>query len=169
MLYRFLIVFILIVYGCTNQKKETSDFQIEEQSKGEIEKIVHSIGEVLNADAKKLINPWQEYHSIETVIGEYYNILPDEALLKAKNLSNLTQQLRDSIRIKRFNQPDIKIRLNILNNTALRLADMENIPEIENDEIKTEVRNLINAFSSINSKVNNIVNKENLENQLSGF
>ncbi len=169
MIYKILFILLFVIYGCSNQKKDQSSSLIEQQSKVEIEKITHSIGEVLNPDAKKLIERWKEYHSVEETIIEYYNITPIDALSKAKALSELTQQLKDSIRIKQFDKPDIKIRLNVLHNTALRLTDMENISEIENEEIKLEVSNLVKAFSSINNKINNTINKRKLEEQLTRF
>ena len=77
--------------------------------------------------------------------------------------------MKDSIRIPSFDRPDIKIRLNVLYNNTLRLADMENISSIETQEIKTEISNILSAFSAINSKINNLTNQKYLEKQLSDF
>jgi uncharacterized membrane-anchored protein len=90
-------------------------------------------------------------------------------LLKAKSLSDRAQELKDSIRIPAFDRPDIKIRLNVLYNHTLRLMDMENISSIKTQEIKTEITNILNAFSAINSKINNLTNQQYIEKQLLDF
>ena len=77
--------------------------------------------------------------------------------------------MKDSIRIPSFDRPDIKIRLNVLYNHTLRLADMDNISSIEIQEVKTEISNILDAFSAINSKINNLTNQQYLEKQLLDF
>lgn len=169
MFYRIFIISTLLLFACTKANKKDQEDQPEIISENSNTKITHSLGEVLNPQARKVIETWNEYAAVENIINEYYNISTTKALSNAQELSNATQQLRDSIRVERFKEADLKIRLNVLHNSALRLNDMREIPEIDEKEIKTEVSNLINTFTSITSKLNNVVNQKNLEKELINF
>ena len=68
-----------------------------------------------------------------------------------------------------FKTPSVKIRLNVLNNEALRLFDMDSIPNITNKEVIHETKNIVNAFNALNIKINNEVNKNLITKDLSGF
>ena len=46
---------------------------------------------------------------------------------------------------------------------------METIKTIKSEEIKTEVTNINDAFSAINSKINNILAQQNIEKELVNF
>lgn len=166
MLNRLLIILLFLSFGCSNSNKNRSESQIDTISGNESVNITHSIGEVLSPEAREIVESWKEYSQVENMITDYYNISIEQAIINSKELSNATLQLKDSIRVERFKQPDLRIRLNILNNIALRLNDMEQIPQIGEEEVKNEVGNLVRVFSSINSKLNNIVSQENLEKEL---
>ena len=56
-----------------------------------------------------------------------------------------------------------------LHNETLRLADMETIPSITESEVIEENNNILDAYSALNLKINNIVNQENLNQELSSF
>ena len=167
--FRIVIIISLVVLGCRNSDKGTQEDQSGKSTTDTSAKISHAIGEVLSPEARKLIDNWQEYATVETIMGEYYNISVSDAIANAKRLSDATQQLKDSIRVDRFKEPDLKIRLNILNNIALRLNDINQIPEIDDKEIEEEVTNLIDVFTSITSKLNNTLNQEALEKDLKTF
>jgi hypothetical protein len=168
MLKKFLILFLLFstITACKNAKKNKAETQLETTKVTTEFKITNSLGETLNKDSRNLVEDWPEYKELDEIITNYYTITNDDALLKAKDLSNYAQQLRDSIRIDILDRSDVKIRLNVLYNTSLRLADMESIKTIKPEEIKTEVTNIINAFSAINSKINNILVQQNIEKEL---
>jgi len=164
------ICLILILLGCEDRNQDGPAIELNEQKNTAAgTKIVNSIGETLNPASKKLVQEWPEYTILDKIIEDYYTITSDEALLKAKDLSNYAQQLRDSIRIDMFDSPDMKIRLNVLYNTSLRLADMETIKSIKPEEVQTEVTNLISAFSAINSKINNLLAQKEIEKELLNF
>lgn len=169
MFYKVLFVLFFLSIGCSNNGNKKTENQQSSNLENTSDNITHSIGEVLSPEARKLIEPCKEYTVVEGLIGEYYDISVTKAIANSQELSNATQQLRDSIRIERFTNPDLKIRLNVLHNTALRLHDLQQIPEINNKEVETEVSNLINAFTSITNKLNNAVKQERLEKELINY
>ena len=164
-----IIIICLIILGCskpTNQQQQTKP----ELAQGDNQlNITHSIGEVLDPEAKSIVASWQEYQKVEALISEFYNISTDQALQKSSELAEATQQLRDSVRVERFLQPDLQMRLNVMNNIALRINDMNDISQIDPKEISDEVGNLMQLFSSINRRLNNIVRREALEKELKPF
>ena len=102
-------------------------------------------------------------------IKQYENISSIDALFNANELSELAQQLKDTIRVKKFEIPSVKIRLNVLYSETLRLADMASISSISGEEIKNENENILNAFSALNLKINNVIIQENLNKDVSKF
>ncbi|WP_457618374.1 hypothetical protein, partial [Lutibacter sp.] len=64
--------------------------------------------------------------------------------------------MKDSIRIEKLKQPSVIARLNVLENEALRLADMATIHSISNEEVKNEVEKIVEIYSAVNSKINTI-------------
>lgn len=123
----------------------------------------------LNSKSIRLVETWDEYQNIDELLNQYQNINANLALLNAKELAVLAKQLKDSIRVERLKIPSIKIRLNVLHNETLRLADMSTIPSITEKEVVEENSNILNAFSALNLKINNIVNQENLNEELDSF
>ena len=146
-----------------NETQITEDIEVVEKFTSKSSKIR------LNTEAKKIVEDWQEYQNIAEFIPKYYNTTTKEALFNSQRLAELTQQLKDSIRIKRFDEPSFRIRLNILNNEALRLADMDSINNITNVEIIKENKNIVNAFEAIKAKINSVIKKELLEKDLEEF
>jgi len=170
MLKKIILVLLCFFYiSCNDTKQNETEVELESTKVTSDTKIVNSICETLNDESRKLVESWPEYKIVDETITDYYTITPGEALLKAKDLSNYAQQLKDSIRIELFDRPDLKIRLNVLYNTSLRLADMETIESIKTEEVTSEINNIVSAFSAINSKINNIINQENLEKELLNF
>lgn len=169
MLSRLLIVVFSVFVACSSPEKKAAEEQLNGSLKNSSKNITHSIGEVLSSEARKLVENWQEYLNTEKIISEYYDISITKAITNAQELSKTTQLLKDSIRVERFHQPDLKMRLNVLHNIALRLNDMNDIPEISEKEIENEVHSLISAFNSITIKTNDIINQETLEKELKYF
>jgi len=123
----------------------------------------------LNSEAKKEVEEWTEYQKMNDFIKQYRNISSIDALFNANELSELAQQLKDTIRVEKFEIPSVKIRLNVLHSETLRLADMASINNISVEEIKNENENILNAFSALNLKINNIIIQENLNSDVSKF
>jgi len=163
-----LLYFFIFLIGITSCKKKESsqiknDNTIIDTIKIEDQKDIRSIGEILLPEAKIKIGNWNEYQQLDELLTEFYTISNSEALNLSSELSTITQQLKDSVKIERFKQPDIGIRINVLHNNALRLTDMASISTISPTEVKTEIQNILDAFSALNSKINNITNQEKLE------
>jgi len=170
MFYRqFIFLFLFMLISCNDSVNEESNKQTINSKNHSTKKITNSIGEVLNPKAIKFVEQWDEYKTIDEVLIDFYNITTNDALSKAKTLSDSAQQLKDSIRIKRFKENDIKIRLNVLYNHTLRLSDMASIQKIDPKEVSEEISTIISAYSALNSKINNIVNQESLEKELIDF
>ena len=165
----YVVLMFFFVVSCASPNKESQENSPDKSTADSQNIISNAIGEILSSEARKLVEPWTEFNNVENAISDYYTISPTQALENADVLATATQQFRDSIRVERFNEPDLKIRLNVLHNTALRLEDMNQIPKISAEEITLEVNHLIKTFSSINGKLNNIVQQENLEKELSKF
>ena len=123
----------------------------------------------LNPEAIKEVEEWTEYQKMNDFIKQYNSISVVDALFNANELSELAQQLKDTIRVKKFEIPSVKVRLNVLHSETLRLADMVSINSISEEEIKSENENILNAFSALNSKINNIIIQENLNEDVSKF
>jgi len=123
----------------------------------------------LNPKAKKMVENWGEYQKLDEFIQQYRNISISNALLNAKELSELSQQLKDSIRVEKLKTPSVKIRLNVLYNETLRLADMSTINHISNSEVIQENKNIIEAYTALKLKINNIISQEKLNNDVNEF
>lgn len=132
-------------------------------------KIIRAIGETLTPEAKKKVEDWKEYHQLDDFLDNFYSSSTNEVLNLSKELSSTTKQLKDSLKIERFKKPDVSIRINVLHNYALRLADMSTIPSIKTKEVQEETQNILDAFSALNSKINNLTKQEQLEQELKSF
>ena len=166
-----LFAIFLVIISC----KPAADTNVQAASSEEDtlnlqeEKDISSIGETLSPDSKKQVAAWPEYKQLDDLISNFYSISPSEALNLSKELASATSQLKDSIKIERYKQPDIAIRINVLHNYALRLADMATLEYIEPSEVKVETQNILQAFSALNSKLNNIYDQKKLEAELKSF
>lgn len=165
----FFIALILFI-SCDNpQKKETVEIKEEETNTDLSIKITNGIGEILTSETRKTVENWSEYQSLSELIDKYYSTSAKDAITNATDLTKAIKLFKDSVRVEKFKRPDIEIRINVLHNSALRLQDMSEIPKIDIEEVKTEVGNTLNAFSAINSKMNNIIQQESLEKELIDF
>jgi len=120
-------------------------------------------------ESQELIAAWPEYQKFDELINQYQEISMNEALLNSVELSELAMQLRDSIRIEKLNVPEVKIRLNVLYSETLRLADMSTIPTITEILVAKENNNVIDAYSALNIKINNMNAQEQLNEEVSKF
>ena len=169
----FLLTFFLLL-SCkndsTNEAKKAKSSVLKTPINNNDEKFtIQTKKIILHREAKKVVENWQEYISVSDFISKFYNTSTKEVLLNSAQLYELTSHLKDSIRIERFKTPSLKIRLNVLNNEALRLFDMDSIPSITNKEVIHETKNIINAYNALNIKINNSVKRDLLSKKLSGF
>jgi len=162
------LIAISILFSCNNlnSKKDLNSDENKKQTSNI--KTNHTIVG-LTPKAQKMIQNWKEYQNINEYIQQYQQISINNSLLNAKHLSDLAQQLKDSISIEKLNIPSVKIRLNVLYNETLRLADMATINQITETEVIQENNNIINAYSALNIKLNNITSQEHLNNEVNTF
>ena len=167
----YFFVFILALNSCKkNENNQVNKNSILTDSIAETDKkTIRAIGETLSPEGKETIKDWKEYQQLDDFLDNFYSSSPNEALNLSKELSHTTKQLIDSLKIDRFKQPDVSIRLNVIHNYALRLADMSTIPNISPSEVQDETQNILDAFSSLNKKINNLAKQEKLEKELKGF
>jgi len=163
----YLLLFLSIISCKKNETSETiNDTAATDTLKVENQNDIRSIGETLLPQSRKKVENWQAYQQLDELLTNFYSISPNEALNVSKELSAITQQLKDSVKTERFKQQDIGIRINVLHNNVLRLADMASIPAINHSEVKNEIQNILDAFSALNAKINNITNQEKLEDDV---
>jgi hypothetical protein len=166
--YLFFILFITILFSCKKHNIDQESATIIDTTRTHIFKVNKRIIE-LNTKANNMVKDWIEYQKIDEFIQQYYHISIDDAMLNAKELSKLSQQLKDSIRVEKLDIPSVKIRLNVLNNEILRLADMATITNISSSDIKKESENILDAYFALNSKINNLISQENLNSDVNKF
>jgi len=162
------IMLSLLLTSCKDKEQKAE----EEKATSQIE--IHMIKSEkpisrLSSASEELVSTWPEYQKFDELINQYQEISMSEALLNSVELSELAMQLRDSIRIEKFDVPEVKIRLNVLYSETLRLADMSTIPTITEDLVSLENNNVIDAYSALNLKINNMSVQEELNEEISKF
>ena len=162
------ILFAVLLLSCEKEKSTAKKKEVTQTESSSILKADEPIVQ-LNAKANSLVSNWPEYTKFKDLISRYQEISMTEALLNSEELSELALQLRDSVRVEKLNIPEVKIRLNVLYSETLRLADMSTIPTITEDLVAEENNNVINAFSALNLKINNMNLRESINDELSEF
>lgn len=164
----FFILFVVLFFSC--KKATTTDEILTVNDSIQTNSIVPKSSLVpLTRESQLEVENWEEYQKLNDFLAQYKNITMRDALFNAKDLANLAQQLKDSIRIEKFKIPSVKIRLNVLHNETLRLADMAEIKTISEQEVIEENENILNAFSALNLKINNLISQENLNSDVDEF
>jgi len=130
------------------------------------DRIINNISETLIPEAKRTLKDWKEYQNVDEFMLKYYNVSNLEALNNAKELSGLVKNMIDTIRVEKLKETNVIVRFNVLHNETLRLADMATIPSISKDEVKEEVKKIIDLYSAVNSKINTIYKAEDIQNAL---
>lgn len=169
MMNRHILYILLITVLLTSCKPETNGV---DETEGALEvaqdedATISSIGITLSTKSKQETDVWMTYQMVQSKINGYYSVTKSQALQNARELADLVKNASDSIKIKKLDRPDIKIRFNVLSNHALRLDDMSTINKISDDEVMNEVTSILNAFSAINEKINVIYKIEQYEEEL---
>ncbi|MBS3993883.1 MAG: hypothetical protein KGZ87_09215 [Bacteroidetes bacterium] len=155
MIKKFVLVAISIfLIGC---KKNVNETQLEAAStKNDSLTKTYSQTVYLTDIARKEIKEWSQYEEFENIISQYYNTTPSKAMLLSKDLSDIIVKIKDSIKIDKIKRPDVIARFNILNNEALRLNDMSKINTITTEETIEKIENIVYAYESIISKINQV-------------
>lgn len=144
----------ILFLGC---KQNADDIPVETKtSKKDTITKTFSQSVFLSDPARKDIKEWKHYEEFENIISQFYQTTPSKATLLAKDLSDIVIRIKDSIKIEKLNRPDVIARFNILSNEALRLNDMGTISTITDKEVIEKVENIVYAYESIISKVNQV-------------
>jgi hypothetical protein len=162
------LLLTLFLSACKNKEQKTeeeNDSITVESSMIKSEKPITK----LNSKSEELVATWAEYQKFDELITQYQEISMNEALLNSVELSELALQLRDSIRVEKLDLPEVKIRLNVLYSETLRLADMSTIPTITEILVGQENNNVIDAYSALNLKINNMSLQDQLNEEISKF
>ncbi|RUA10845.1 MAG: hypothetical protein DSY82_04320 [Flavobacteriia bacterium] len=165
----FIFFIILLTFSCKKNKAQEDVFQTEKPRDTTLTNYTLKITENLQPKAKELVKDWGEYQKIDEFLRNNQNTNAEETLFNAEELARLAQELKDSIRIETFKTPDYRIRLNVINNEALRLKDMSTIPNLSANEVLSEYQKIFEAFNALNSKLNNKVSKEKINKELKDF
>ncbi|MCL7764129.1 hypothetical protein MPF19_11935 [Polaribacter sp. Z014] len=160
-IYLFILV---ILFSCSNNKQETIKTP-QETPKLSISK-QHISVENVKPIYKKEVENWEELKSVNSFIKKFQKVSPNEALSNALELRDLIISLKDSVKPAIFNNPPFQTRIDVLNNEALRLADLTFIPAITSEEVNLQIDKTIAAFSSVNSKINSILAKKSFEDEI---
>jgi len=160
-IYLLLSVFL---FSCGNNKQEAIT-TTQETPKLSIATKHISIENVKTIYQKEVEN-WKELKAVNTFLGKFQNVSPNEALSNALELRDLVKQLKDSIKPKIFENPSFDARINVLLNETLRLSDLTFIPAITSKDVNLQINRTIEAFSALNSKINTILSKKYFEDNI---
>lgn len=112
------------------------------------------------------VKDWDQLKIIDSFFVKFRKISPNEALSNAIELKDLVKKLKDTVKPAFFDIPSLNARINILNNEALRLADLVTISAIKAAEVNEQVDKTMNAFSSLNLKINTLLAKKRFEDEI---
>ena len=166
-LYSFLLIILFFSFSCNKTKKieevtEVLDTLVVEDT----DRIINNTSETLIPEAKRNLKDWKEYQKLDQFMLKYYNVSNLEALNNAEELSGLVKNMIDTIRVEKLTALNVVARFNVLHNETLRLSDMATIRSISKEEVKEEVKKIIDLYSAVNSKINTIYEAEDLQSSL---
>lgn len=165
----FFITFLLIIISCKDKTLKKEQSENNEKIVNISENYINKINESLSPDGEKMVKSWKEYERINNLLQNYQSYNVSRSLLNAEELAKLAQELKDSIRISELQISSVKIRLHVIHNEALRLKDMSDLKKISDEEVKQEKSKIFESFSALNSKINNMVEQEDINEELKDF
>lgn len=160
MKFIYYCVFILLISSC-NDKTTTAKKGIDKPEASRIKK--HKQVSKIQSKFQMNIDSWVEYENLRTFLQQYTSISPNDALNNSRELNDITKSIIDSIKPQFLETSAFKARINLLYNETLRLYDMSSIPAIKANEVNHQVANVLEAFSSVNFKINTILTQNELE------
>ncbi len=155
---------VILLYSCGKEAKEEVTQVQQKPSKRVVVK--HSQATPLAKDAAKKVIDWREYEVVNDFLSKYYSISPNEALNNSKELNDYVKSLKDSVKPVFLETAAFSARLNLLHNETLRLYDMSTITAIKADEVNNQVEKIIGAFSSMNAKINTVIQQIKLDKEI---
>lgn len=164
-LYPFLFLIFIIIFSCDSKKTRANESSIDSLAINS-NRISNTISETLIPSARKDFENWKEYNDVDELVTEYYNISVSEALSRSGELADLIKLMKDTIRVDAVDKINVIARFNVLHSEALRLVDMSIISSISDEEVEEEVGQIIEVYSSVNSKINTIYKAHSLQEAL---
>ncbi|WP_196889109.1 hypothetical protein [Aureivirga sp. CE67] len=152
------------IISCSSDKKE----EIQEKKEAQItENNFEANGApqiiTLNQKAKEELQDWKNYEQLDEMVSRLKDMSIPEAYSNASELSYLTKVVKDSIAIKQLDIPAVRVRLNLLNNEALRLKDISTIEDVNLDSLAhSEIYKIVIAFSNVNDRINAVYRLDEL-------
>lgn len=165
-IYPILFLILLLTFSCTDGKRTKANERTIDSLVINSKRITNSLGEMLSPNAKDELTTWKEYNDVDEFVLSYYNISVSEALNNAKELSGLVLLMKDSIRVESLKKDDVIARFNVLYNETLRLKDMATISSISDEEVENEVKQILELYAALNSKINTIYRAQELQELL---
>lgn len=161
LLYSLLIISL---YSC---KKEHEKQDSTEKVKSEYSSI-QNIDTIIPVKSifKKDIANWEELIALQSLVNRFKRISVNEAFSNAKDLSDLTKSLKDSLRPEKFDNLSFDARINVFYNETLRLEDIATIEDITTEEAVNQIKKVLNSYSAINEKINLILEEDALEKRI---
>ncbi|MDB2418282.1 hypothetical protein N9W38_02745 [Flavobacteriaceae bacterium] len=163
MKFIYYCVFILLISSC-NDTTTTATKVVDKPEASRVKK--HNQVSKIQSKFEMDIDSWIEYENLAIFLQQYTAISPNDALNNSRELNDITKSIIDSVQPQFLVTAAFKARLNLLYNETLRLYDMSSIPAIKATEVNHQVANILNAFSSVNFKINTILTQSELEKNI---
>ena len=163
MKFIYYCVFIFLISSC-NDTTPTATKVVEKPEASRVKK--HNQVSKIQSKFEMDIDSWIEYENLAIFLQQYTAISPNDALNNSRELNDITKSIIDSVQPQFLETAAFKARLNLLYNETLRLYDMSSIPAIKATEVNHQVANILNAFSSVNFKINTILTQGELEKNI---
>jgi hypothetical protein len=163
--YLFSFLTFVLLFSCDKKQENSSEIQDDAKPLLSVVKRHASIKKIDTAFNKQVID-WEELQTVDNFLARFKKVSPNEILSNALELNDLVKSLIDSVKPPSFNTDSFKARLNILHTETLRLADMNTIPAIKADEVNVQIEKIIDAFSSVNAKINSVLAKKRFEDAI---
>lgn len=161
--YLALIIFVFL-FSCDEKQNQNSKKEVVKPLLSVVKEYSKVKG--INPVFKKNVENWSELKAVESFLERFKKVSANEVLSNALELKGLVENLRDSVKPNLFDTSSFKARVNIFYNETLRLADMTTIPAIKAEEVHIQTEKIIDAFSSINAKVNTVFSKKRFEDEI---
>lgn len=158
------ILLLIAIFSCKKENRK-QDNTIKIKSEFSITQKIDTIIPVKNI-FKKDIADWEELVALQDLVSSFKEISINEAFSNAKDLSELTKSLKDSIKPKKFDNPSFDARINVFYNETLRLEDLANIEDVTSVEAIEQIKKVLEAYSATITKINSVLEEEALEKRI---
>lgn len=159
---RWVIVFLVSfsLFSCNSKQKSA----ISIQTKTDDKEVSNTVSEKVKLKYLNTIADWKEYTAFQDfLLINFEKTSTQKVISNAKDLSDFSLSLRDSIVPKEIDDPSFNARLNLLHSESLRLSDMSTISAITTKDISMQTQKVFDAFSFVNAKINSILEQQELE------